>query len=171
MTTTDAQPPAPVGEHPTGLSAAMLWCLGLIGLIVLFVVVTITIAMSLGGSSGSASSAEAAPRNLAPYWTVRTGDTYTRIARRTGLSIDQLETFNPYTDPSALNPGQRVKLRLKAPPPAPKRLGPRYWKVRSGQSFGSIAASTGRPISVLRSLNPGLKPTALQPGDRMRLRR
>jgi LysM repeat protein len=42
--------------------------------------------------------------------------------------------------------------------------------VRSGQSFGSIAAHTGVNPTKLEALNPRLKPTTLQPGDRIRLR-
>jgi LysM repeat protein len=43
--------------------------------------------------------------------------------------------------------------------------------VRRGQSFSSIAAKTGHSISALQRLNPHLKATALQPGQRMKLRR
>jgi LysM repeat protein len=146
---------------PAGLAAAL-------------VAVSVMIASSLGRSDASSDGARAdaaAARRLPPYWTVRLGQTYAQIARRTGLSIDQLETFNPYVDPTSLVPGQRIKLRLHAPPPPPKRLGPRYWTVRTGESFGSIAASTGHRVATLQHLNPRLKATTLQPGDRVRLRR
>jgi LysM repeat protein len=105
-----------------------------------------------------------------PYWTVRRGDTYAQIAKKTGLTIDQLQAFNPRTDPRGLLPGQRVKLWLHPPPPRPKPL-PRFWIVRRGQSFGLIAAKTGIKLVRLKRLNPELKPTTLQPGDRLRLRR
>jgi LysM repeat protein len=42
--------------------------------------------------------------------------------------------------------------------------------VRRGESFGLIAAKTGIGIDKLEQLNPRLKPTTLQPGDRVRLR-
>jgi hypothetical protein len=45
-----------------------------------------------------------------------------------------------------------------------------FWVVRPGESFGSIAASTGINIVALEQLNPTLKPASLQPGDRVRLR-
>jgi hypothetical protein len=45
-----------------------------------------------------------------------------------------------------------------------------FWLVRPGQSFGSIAASTGINIVALEQLNPNLKPAALQAGERVRLR-
>jgi LysM repeat protein len=116
-----------------------------------------------------ASAAEIA--KLPPYWIVKDGQTYAQIAERTGLSIDQLETFNPRINPATLLPGERIKLREHVPPPPPKPLGPKFWKVRTGQSFGSIAAATGKPIDTLMALNKRLKPEELRPGDRVRLRR
>ena len=115
-----------------------------------------------------ASAAEIA--KLPPFWTVKDGQTYSQIAERTGLSIDQLETFNPRVNPAALLPGQKIKLREHVPPPPPPPLGPEFWKVRQGQSFGSIAAKTGVPIDRIIRLNKRLKPAELQPGDRVRLR-
>jgi LysM repeat protein len=144
------------------------------GLVVALVATGVMIASSLGrsdASSDATGAGAAAARRLAPYWTVRAGQTYAQIAQRTGLSVDQLVTFNPYVDPTSLVPGQRIKLRLHPPPPPPKRLGPRYWTVRAGESFGSIAARTGHRLATLRRLNPHLEPTTLQPGDRVRLRR
>lgn len=115
--------------------------------------------------------ATAAPANLPPYWTVKPDDTYAAIAAKTGLSVDQLEEFNPRTNPSTIRPGQKLKLRLHVPPPPPPPLGPKWWTVRTGQSYGSIAAATGKPIARLIRLNRRMKPTELQPGDRVRLRR
>src|SRR5947199_9165036 len=120
-------------------------------------------------SSGVATAAEMA--KLPPTWTVKAGDTYSRIAEKTGLSEDQLAEFNPHVNPSALVPGQTIKLREHIPAAPPKPLGPKFWTVRHGQSYGSIAAKTGTPIDLLIALNPKLKPTELQPGDRVRLRR
>jgi LysM repeat protein len=142
------------------------------GLVAALVALSVMIASSLGRSDAApdAHPAGTAARGLPPYWTVRSGQTYAQIAERTGLSLDQLETFNPHTDPTSLVPGQRIKLRLHVPPPPPKRLGPRYRTVRTGDSFGSIAAESGHRIATLQHLNPRLKPTELQPGDRVRLR-
>ena len=64
-----------------------------------------------------------------------------------------------------------TKLSLHPPLPRPKPPPPRSWTVRQGESFGSIAAKTGINLAKLEQLNPGLKPTTLQPGDRIRLRR
>jgi len=142
-------------------------------LIVLLVAIVVVAVTSLSGSDPRAggTGAQDAARRLPPYWTVKRGQSYAQIAEQTGLSIEQLETFNPRTDPNVLLPGTRLKLRLRVPPPKPKPKGPRFWTVRTGQSYGSIAARTGHSIVRLQQLNPKLKPTELRPGDRVRLRR
>jgi LysM repeat protein len=116
----------------------------------------------------------AAHRRLPPYWTVRPGDTFAGIAARTGLSMDQLQAFNPTVDSLTLMPGERLNLWQHPPKPhtpRPRPPGPMFWTVRLGQSFGSIAAATRISIVTLEQLNPELKPASVQPGDRVRLRR
>jgi LysM repeat protein len=143
------------------------------GLAVLFCSIVVVAITSFGGDDEHANAAaerRAQLSRLPVYWTVKRGDTYVLIAQKTGLTVDELETFNPTIDPSAIVPGQRLKLRAKVPPPKPKPLGPKWATVRTGESFGSIAADTGKPIGRLLRLNPKLKPTELQPGDRIRLR-
>ena len=143
------------------------------GLAALMLAIVFLVVSTLGGSdqaANSASSLDAITRKLPLYWTVRNGQTYSEIAAKTGLTVDQLMTFNPTTDPSSIVPGQRLKLRLHMPPPKPKPLGPRFWIVKSGDSFGSIAAKTKKNIIRLQQLNKRLKAENLQPGDRVRLR-
>ncbi len=143
------------------------------GLAVLVCAIVVVAIVSLSGEDQAAKAAaerQAQLRRLPVYWKVRRGDTYDRVAQKTGLPVDELQTFNPYTDPTTIQPGQRLKLRAKVPPPKPKPLGPRWATVRTGDTFASIAAKTGKPIGRLQRLNPKLKPTLLQPGDRMRLR-
>jgi LysM repeat protein len=111
-------------------------------------------------------------RKLPPYWTVHPGENLTTIARKTGLSVTTLEGYNPAIDPQSLVPGERLNLWQHPPThhAKPKPLGPRVWTVRPGESYGSIAAKTRIGIVKLENLNPQLKPSALQPGDRVRLR-
>jgi LysM repeat protein len=114
----------------------------------------------------------AAQHRLPPYWTVRPGDSLAEIATKTGLTVDQLQAFNPTVNPLALTPGVRLNLWQHPPKPhrpRPKPPGPTFWTVRPGQSFGSIAAATKMSIVTLEQLNPNLKPASVQPGDRVRL--
>ncbi len=115
----------------------------------------------------------AAARRLPPYYTVRPGDTFAQISAQTGLSVELLQAYNPTVNPLALTPGERLNLWQHPPKPAgpkPKPPGPMFWLVKPGQSFGSIAASTGIDITTLEQLNANLKASSLQPGDRVRLR-
>jgi LysM repeat protein len=124
-----------------------------------------------GHGRRGASASHVAVRRPPPYWIVRPGDTLMEIAVKTGVSVAQLQAFNPDVDPLALVPGQRLKLWLNPPKPSPTLvpLGPLYWTVSLGQSFGSIAAKTGINMLTLEQLNPGLKST-FWPGNRVRLR-
>jgi LysM repeat protein len=162
---------------PTRPRGRILRYLAPIGLLALLAAVAIVVATSPGRSGshgGGGKSAHSNHHHLRAYWTVRPGDTLAHISIKTGLSVGQLEALNPQTDPNALLPGQRLKLLRHPPKPhhkRPKPLGPRFWTVRPGQSFGWIAAKTGIDLAKLEQLNRHLKPSTLQPGDRVRLRR
>lgn len=156
--------------QPRGRIPRLLAPAALAALLAAIVVVVVTFPGSSGTHLRPTNSPHATVRGVPPYWTVRPGDTYAQISQKTGLTIAQLEAFNPQTDPNNLLPGQRLNLWLHPPPPRPKPPGPRYWTVRAGQSFGSIATKTGMNLTTLEQLNPKLKPTTLQPGARVRLR-
>ncbi len=53
---------------------------------------------------------------------------------------------------------------------APTRPARRFWVVRAGDTFGSIAAKEHVPVSTLKRLNPRVHPTALTIGERIRVR-
>jgi len=46
----------------------------------------------------------------AQYYVIQSGDTLGGIASRYGTTVDQLMTLNPGLDPSALQPGQRIRV-------------------------------------------------------------
>lgn len=161
---------APEGTGPM-FSGWELWYIVPVAFIVAVLAIGGIAVSTLSGSESTDTQAQAAIAGLPPYWTVKEGQTYSDIAAKTGLSVEQLEAFNPRTNPTTIRPGQRIKLREHVPPPPRKPPGPKFWTVRKGQSFGSIAAATGRPIDTLIALNKRLKPEALRPGDRVRLRR
>jgi LysM repeat protein len=50
-----------------------------------------------------------APAN-AQYYVIQAGDTLGTIASRHNTTVDQLLTLNPGVDPSALQPGQRIRV-------------------------------------------------------------
>jgi Tfp pilus assembly protein FimV len=48
--------------------------------------------------------------------------------------------------------------------------GPRFYRVRAGDTLARIAARTKTPVARLQRLNPRVQPTALFIGQRLRLR-
>jgi membrane-bound lytic murein transglycosylase D len=45
------------------------------------------------------------------YYTIRSGDTFSRIASRHGLTMNQLQRLNPGVSPSRIRAGQRVRVK------------------------------------------------------------
>lgn len=165
---------APAARHPGRILARLLAPLLLLGVAAaIYLIVSSPPAFLRTTGAGTHATHAVAQRRLPPYWTVRPGDSFAVIAAKTGLSIDQLQAFNPNVDPLALTPGVRLNLWQHPPRPhhgRPKPPGPMFWTVRPGQSFGSIATATGISIVTLEQLNPKLKAASVQPGDRVRLR-
>jgi LysM repeat protein len=52
---------------------------------------------------------------------------------------------------------------------APKRHRPRTYTVQSGDTLSSIATKTGTSVARLEQLNPGIAPTALRVGEKIRV--
>jgi LysM repeat protein len=68
---------------------------------------TTSTARKTATSKSSRPKATKGPRT----YTVRSGDTLTTIAGRTGVSADQISELNPNLDPQALVVGTKIKLR------------------------------------------------------------
>lgn len=45
------------------------------------------------------------------FYTVKSGDSLTAIAAKTGVSLNTLESLNRHVDPNSLQTGQRLRLR------------------------------------------------------------
>lgn len=162
---------APQKTGGTGDGGNTTAYLVLVGLVILLVATAVVAATTLTGSETASGTEAAKPaRKLPVYWKVHTGDSYQSIAERTGLTVEQLETFNPYVNPDTIQPGDRLQLRARVPAPKPKPPGPRFYTVRSGDTFASIAQKTDHDMQRLIEINPKVDPAALQPGQRIRLR-
>jgi LysM repeat protein len=109
----------------------------------------------LGGVAGSTW-----PRYLAPvvFLLVVTGVV---LVVRAGLSSDGSPTRTRSVTTTKSAPASR-----RPNPPAAKR----WYVIQSGDTLGAIAAQLGTTVAVLLRLNPGVEPTALRPGERLRVR-
>ena len=142
-------------------------------LAVLLFATAVIAATTLTGSDAASGTSNAAQkaRKLPVHWKVHTGDSYQSIAAKTGLTVAQLEAFNPYVNPDTIQPGDRLQLRARVPRGKPKPPGPRFYTVRSGDTFASIAQKTRHSLLHLLEINRKITPENLQPGQRLRLRR
>ena len=92
-----------------------------------------------------------------PY-TVQSGDTLYAIARRFGVTVDQILASNPdITDPSMIYPGQVIDI------PA---AGRETYTVRAGDSLYRIARRYGVTVDQILASNPGITdPAQIYPGQ------
>lgn len=100
-------------------STAVARALAATALVAGFLVLVVVIADSLGGG-GSAGPQGRPPagrvkrgrdRHVPAAYTVKSGDTLTSIAHRTGVSVARIQRLNPGVDPQILISGERLKLR------------------------------------------------------------
>jgi hypothetical protein len=103
-------------QQRTSATARILAALAL-GVAVLVVVILVASALSGGSSNGPHHrghhfAKEATPqRTGAKTYTVKTGDTLTAIAHKTGVPVAEILALNPEVDPQILIAGQTLKLK------------------------------------------------------------
>lgn len=103
------------------------------------------------------------------YYTVEPGDSWSKMARRVGLSVAALQGANPQAlrQQGVLRPGDRLLLPTGIPLVATDRSD--YYIVQLGDSWVAIADRFDLPVRLLLVANPDLNRAnaIIQPGDRM----
>ena len=115
--------------------------------------------------------------------TVRPGDTFERIARRSRCSATELAKVNGLQLSSIIRPGQKLKLpgsavaktnpvpadtaQAAAPSQTPA-LGQTH-KIQEGETYSSISRKHKVSVESLIAANPGVRPTELRSGQVIRL--
>jgi LysM repeat protein len=120
------------------------------------------------GSGASVSSGQLASSGGA--YTVQRGDTLTRIALRYGVTVRALMQANALDNSHTIYVGQRLVIQgagvaVSAPAPA---TGDTY-VVRSGDNLSKIAQRYGTTAAALARLNGIANPSAIYPGQVLRL--
>jgi LysM repeat protein len=70
------------------------------------------------GSAAAPSASASTDTNGGETYTVKSGDTMSKIAKANGVSLKALEAANPNVEPSKIKVGQKLKLPVKAEAPA-----------------------------------------------------
>jgi len=115
--------------------------------------------------------------------TVKSGDTFSSISKRYGVSVSSLIAANPKVKPSSMKldhkiiiPSSSTKTVTTTPKPRKVSTSSRTistvsgsYKVTKGDTFYKIAKEHGMSLSSLSAANPGLDPSKLQIGQTVRL--
>lgn len=89
-------------------------------------------------------------------YTIKSGDTLSDIATRSGLSIDTLVAWNNIKNKNVINVGQVLKLKAPAAPQPQSKPAIQTYTVKNGDTLGEIAAKYGTTTKALQDLN-GIK--------------
>ncbi|HUF12859.1 MAG TPA: LysM peptidoglycan-binding domain-containing protein [Longimicrobiales bacterium] len=108
-------------------------------------------------------------------YVIRRGETLTHIARRFGVSVDALQSANGGVNPRRIQAGQRIRVPVdgavvalaEQPRPEPRM---QVHQVRRGDTLWDIARRYDVSVSQLRSWNSLSSRSAIQPGQRLRVR-
>jgi membrane-bound lytic murein transglycosylase D len=112
---------------------------------------------------------------------VRSGETLTHIARRYGVSVDDLRATNPTIQPRRMQIGQRVVVpkapsvrgRLADSGPAPAAVGDAsrltVYRVQSGDTLSAIAARHRVGVGDLLRWNSLSVAAVIHPGDEVKI--
>jgi len=124
--------------------------------------------ITIAAVPGPAAVVEAAE----PTIVVAPGETLIGIARRHGVSVEQLIALNRIADPSRIFAGQRLVLaRASTPPPKPAAArpaaAPRIHLVADGENLTAIARRYGVPIAAISAANKLADPSRIFPGQRL----
>lgn len=107
------------------------------------------------------------------YHKVRSGETLGTIASKYRTSVRTLQNLNGLRN-TRIYVGQRLKVKAGASSSSSssssETVAKKYYKVRSGDTFGRIAQRHGRSINQLKRLNPGININRLKIGQRIRVR-
>lgn len=100
---------------------------------------------------------------------VEAGDTLTSIASQFGVDLQTLITLNGITDANLIYPGQVLNLpgvAVAAPAPAPEPpAAVSQCVVEAGDTLTGIAAQFGVSLDRILSVNPGINPDLIYPGQ------
>lgn len=120
---------------------------------------------------------ESKNENLAVHL-VKKGETLGEIAKKYGVSEDQLRAWNPKDiSGSVVIAGSRIKViddgsiaKGSSDSKSKKKNSAVYYKIKRGDTLGSVAQKYGVSVASIKSINRNLSETRLQIGQNIRIK-
>lgn len=101
---------------------------------------------------------------------VRKGESLDKIAKKYGITVDELRDANPGLEGDNIKIGENLKVPAKS---SANKTGnasaTTNHKVRKGESLDKIAKKYGITVNALRDANPGLKGDKINEGDNIKV--
>ncbi len=141
-----------------------------IGLLVVVLAAVVLLALPMAASAETAQTAGGS--GCAQFYTIRCGDTLSKIARTYGTSVNYLASLNGIANPNYIIAGTTICVRAKPahppappPPPPPPHHGGFNYTVRYGDTLGNIAARYGWTATYLAQVNGIPNPDRIYAGQ------
>jgi len=144
---------------------------------------TLPKAAAVETAQAAPKAAETAPSTASSTYTVKAGDSFAKIARKTGTTPEKLAKSNGLKLNSFIRVGQELKVpgstaaastsvaatkTTSAPAPVAALAGKTH-TVRQGETYSTISRKYKIPTSTLVAANPKVKATAMRPGQVIQL--
>ena len=116
----------------------------------------------------AAAVGAASPAHADEQYTVRSGDTVSHIAARSGVSVARIAEANALANPSHIRIGQVLTIptgKTAAPAPAARAAAPATYTVVSGDNLTTIAQRHGTTVAALASANGIADPSFIRIGQ------
>jgi len=108
--------------------------------------------------------------SYAQIYTVQSGDSLGKIAKKHGMTTAELIKLNNIKDPNKLAVGQKLRTAAAAAASSTVNKNASTYKITSGDTFYGIAKKYGMSIDQLKAANPNLDPSRLSIGQIIRLK-
>lgn len=121
------------------------------------------------GSPGSSSSRKSSGSQQVVYHKVRRGESLGLIAKKYGVAVSRIVSWNNLGRKRTIYPGQKLKIHGGKSSAAPGGASAKYHKVNRGESLGVIAGKYGVSVAKLASWNNLGSKRIIHPGQRLKL--
>jgi len=133
-----------------------------IGLLVAVFVVIVLLALPMAASAETAQTAGGS--GCAQFYTIKCGDTLSKIARTYGTSVNYLASLNGIANPDYIIAGTTICVKTKPAPPPPHHGG-FFYTVKCGDTLGNIGWKYGWGALTLAQVNGISNPDLIFPGQ------
>lgn len=125
------------------------------------------VAMTVAVASLAACASVGGGGSGAGFYRIERGDTLGTIARSHGIPLLRLTRLNPNLHPDRISTGEQIRM-----PQSGERApgsGPYRYRIRGGDTLGSLASEFSTSTAAIQRANPGLSPGNLTAGKLIKL--